>query len=169
MESDYKELQTAIETATESAVSELFNSTKENFYYCCLITTGEAHCPLLSAWSVEALRGMAQTDSDAEDIKWSYADSPYCQFGDSFFEPVQKLFFQRPSLESSETEYCTRLAAMEGALKALDGKGLFGKGNDRHKIYVNVEVMPPDYTNTERAIRLNPPEAIKVWLQEAAE
>lgn len=31
------------------------------------------------------------------------------------------------------------------------------------------EVMPPDYTNTERALRLNPPSALTGWLAEAAE
>jgi hypothetical protein len=34
---------------------------------------------------------------------------------------------------------------------------------------INVEVMPPDSSNTVRAIRLNPPEAVKEWLKEAAE
>ena len=34
---------------------------------------------------------------------------------------------------------------------------------------INVEVVPPDHTNTERAIRLNPPEAITQWLADAAE
>jgi len=34
---------------------------------------------------------------------------------------------------------------------------------------VNVEVMPPDATNVERAIRLNPPAALADWLSEAAE
>ena len=29
--------------------------------------------------------------------------------------------------------------------------------------------MPPEYSNTERTIRLNPKEAIEEWLKEAAE
>ena len=29
--------------------------------------------------------------------------------------------------------------------------------------------MPPDYSNTERAIRLNPKDALVSWLEEAAE
>ena len=169
METNNGRLQAAIEIATESAVTELFKSTKERFYYCCLITTGEANCPYLSAWSVEALSSTAKTASEAAEIKWSYADSPYCFFGESYFEQVRKLFLLRSSIESSETEYENRLGVMESALKALDSKGLFGKDHHRNKLYINVEVVPPDYTNTERAIRLNPPEAISEWLQEAAE
>ena len=34
---------------------------------------------------------------------------------------------------------------------------------------VNAEVMPPDYTNTIRALRLNKKEDIRIWLREAAE
>jgi len=168
MNSEYKELQVAIEIATETAVKELFNSTNENFYYCCLITSGEAHSPILSAWSVEALEEIFKNDPEAGALKWSYADSPYCFFGETHFTPVQQLFLSRPSLDSSKTEFHTRITAMENALKELDSKGLFGKGTNRNKIYINVEVVPPDYTNTERARRLNPPAAIKLWLQEAA-
>ena len=29
--------------------------------------------------------------------------------------------------------------------------------------------MPPDYANTERGKRLNPPESLYAWLEEAAE
>ncbi len=169
MNSTDSELQTAIETATELAVSELVGSTSEIFYYCCLITTGEAHSPFISAWSREALKRATNTDMEESLVKWSYADSPYCFYGEAYFEPVNELFLLRPSLDSNENEYQARLTVMENALKALDSKGLFGKGVERNAIYINVEVMPPDYTNTERAIRLNPPEAIKVWLQEAAE
>jgi hypothetical protein len=51
----------------------------------------------------------------------------------------------------------------------LDGEGLFGRGAARSQIVINVEVAPPDSTNTERAVRLNPPEAVGTWLAEAAE
>ena len=40
---------------------------------------------------------------------------------------------------------------------------------NRLGIVINVEVMPPDYTNTERALRLNPRQALDAWLAEAAE
>ena len=61
------------------------------------------------------------------------------------------------------------MSAMEEAMARLDQAGLFGTGSKRAHIVINVEVMPPDYTNTERAKRLNPPEALVDWLKEAAE
>lgn len=33
----------------------------------------------------------------------------------------------------------------------------------------NAEFMPPDFTNTKRALRLNPREALNEWLEEIAE
>jgi len=67
------------------------------------------------------------------------------------------------------SEYEIRLRAMEAAIARLDAEGLFGSGPDRLRIVVNVEVMPPDYTNTVRAQRLNPQEALTTWLHEASE
>mgnify|MGYP003884806335 CR=1 FL=1 len=49
-------------------------------------------------------------------------------------------------------EYKIRLNSMEQAMVNLDKEGLFGTGNERLKIVINAEVMPPDYTNTERAL-----------------
>ena len=46
---------------------------------------------------------------------------------------------------------------------------MFGQGEQRLNIVINAEFMPPDYTNTERALRLNPQETLKEWLEEAAE
>ena len=51
----------------------------------------------------------------------------------------------------------------------LDNEGIFGTGEKRLGIVINAEFMPPDYTNTERALRLNPKEAIQEWLDEIAE
>ena len=34
---------------------------------------------------------------------------------------------------------------------------------------INVEILPPDYTNTIHAKKLNPLEAIQAWLKEASE
>ncbi|MBQ5560883.1 MAG: DUF4303 domain-containing protein, partial [Lachnospiraceae bacterium] len=50
-----------------------------------------------------------------------------------------------------------------------DAKGIFGRGKQRLDIVINAEFMPPDYTNTERALRLNPKEALYEWLEEIAE
>ncbi|MFI2410671.1 DUF4303 domain-containing protein [Streptomyces sp. NPDC018947] len=57
---------------------------------------------------------------------------------------------------------------METAVARLDAEGLFGTGADRHRVVVAVEVVPPDTGNDERVLRLNPPEALADWLEEAA-
>ncbi len=165
------DLESEIVEATRKAVSELFSQHPGLFYYCALITSGEAHSPYLVAWSEEALAEAITAEENPnearEELKWSYADSPYCFFGEEHFKGVNDLFSRRPDV--SQKEYEIRLQAMERAIAKLDKEGLFGTGAARQRIVVNVEVMPPDLTNTERAIRLNSPEAIKEWLKEAAE
>ena len=166
-----------IQNATEEAVSRLFQEHREKFYYCTLITTGEALCPVLSAWSQEALEREVQGEPNREELldylKWSYADSPYFAYGEEFFEAVKRTFIERwrelSTAEERIAEIEVRLNSMEQAMRNLDKKGLFGSGLQRLNIVINVEVMPPDYTNTRRAIRLNPEEAISEWLIEIAE
>ncbi len=175
-----KDLALAIEKATRIAVRTLFREHPENFYYIALITSGEAHRPSLSAWSHEALVRTELENANNEDyerqlLKWSYADSPYCNYGDQFFSNVGELFDARPSMSDEMTsdewreEWDLRVGAMEMAASKLDSEGLFGIGSDRKRVVVTVEVMPPDYSNTERVKRLNPREAIVEWLKEAAE
>ena len=165
------ELVQAIADATRAAAEELFALHPGRYYYFALISTGEALPPFVSAWSEEAL---AETD-DADMIRWSCADSPFCAYGwEEHFGQVQRLFSERPALDFSDqeawkAEYELRFRAMERALQQLDGEGLFGEGQARLGIVVNAEVMPPDFTNTERARRLNPAGALSRWLEEAAE
>jgi len=54
-------------------------------------------------------------------------------------------------------------------MKQLDKEGFFKLNQPRENIYINVELMPPDSTNTERALRLNERNNITEWLAEAAE
>jgi hypothetical protein len=165
------ELTAAIVSATRAAARRLF-LTGESFYYFTLITTGEAHAPIISAWSREKLAALPE--EDREMCEWSYADSPYCGFGEEYFSEVNALFLRCPHIHTMEDEdyareYELRLNVMEAALAELDAEGLFGIGPERDQVVVLVEVMPPDYTNTERARRLNPPSALETWLREAAE
>jgi len=173
------ELIDAIATAARRAFLKLFKNHPGQYYYCSLVTTGEAHVPALAAWSEEALEAAIAEDEDPEEarqaLKWSCADSPFYCFGDEFFEPVKRLFDERPQLTSElmpevwDAEYQFRIDAMEAAMFRLDSEGLFGTGAARHGTVVLVEVVPPDYTNTERAMRLNPQETLREWLEEASE
>ncbi len=173
------DLTDAIEDAARKAIRSLFQKHPEEFYYCSLITDGMANAPILSASSVESLQRTALLGEDPEaalpGLKWSYADSPYFAYGEEHFGHVRKLFLNRPAFrpEMSEDEWNhefeTRLRAMETAMSRLDGEGLFGEGDGRSRIVINVEVMPPDHTNTERALRLNPKRALVEWLVEIAE
>ena len=167
-----EQLKRAIVVSVRVAVERLFRETGESFYYFSLITTGEAHAPVLSAWSREKLAAVPEADRSL--VKWSYADSPYFDFGSEEFGEVRELFDQRPYMHSLEgesrfSEYKERLAIMEQALSEVDASGVFGRGAEREKIVIHVEVMPPDHTNTERAKRLNPPRALGEWLEEAGE
>ena len=58
---------------------------------------------------------------------------------------------------------------MEKVMADLDKEGLFGSGERRKCIVVAAEVMPPEYENTERVLRLNEKENLTEWLEEAAE
>jgi len=114
-------------------ISALFREhSEEHFYYCSLITTGEARRPVLGAWSEEALdREVAQRGS-REGPRWSYANSPYSGYGDEYFGETERLFFDRPDYNAPadqwHQEYGLRLRCMEDAKKKMDNKGFFGEG-----------------------------------------
>ena len=174
------ELKEAIKIACKKLITELF-TTKEDFYYISLITDGEAHAPFLTAWSHQALNRVLNENNikinseEALDIKWFYGDSPYTFFKSEYFKEVNRLFELRPMMNEKmnnnewEREFNLRISAMEKALSELDNENLFGKDEVRNKIMINVEVVPPDETNTKRAIKLNPKKAIKEWLEVVAE
>lgn len=166
-----------IQNATKKALSELFKEHRERFYYCSLITTGEGLCPIISAWSYEALDRVANEGDNVEEekyyLKWSYDETPYFAYGEEYFQEVNRLFLERMRLlktqKEKEEEIKLRINSMEEAMHNLDMEGMFGSGEERMMIVINAEFMPPDYTNTERALRLNPKEALSEWLEEIAE
>ncbi|MEK3687997.1 DUF4303 domain-containing protein [Paenibacillus sp. FSL R10-2736] len=181
---EMESLALAITDAARTSFRTLFEN-GERYYYCTLYTTGEGHAPSLSAWSWEALEREAARQGEesgapeatiAELIKWSYADSPYCSYGDENFGGVKQLFMERPSIweleeDEGNREFDMRLKAMELAMKMLDDQGVFILNQPRESICILVEVMPPDKINTEIALRLNHADspAIQAWLAEAAE
>jgi hypothetical protein len=168
------ELSQAVAEATRSAVRRLFECHPGKYYYISLAVFQGVAPPVLSAWSWEALDAATKDDPSAREfLKWSYADSPFYAFGANEFRLVEDLVAARPNIyelseANAEAEATFRLAEYEKAIASLDADGVFGVGEARRDVAVLVEVMPPDATNLERAIRLNPPAAIAQWLAEAA-
>lgn len=171
-----KELLDKLEIITEKALRELFEKHKEEFYYCSLITDGEGHCPVISAWSQEAFERVTvsmESEEEKEEYKWSYVDTPYFEYGRVYFDDLEEAWESHLEEELDDDEFDeeveTRMEIMEEVMRRLDEKGLFGTGKKRLGIVINAEFMPPEYSNTERAIRLNPMEAIEEWLEEVGE
>lgn len=136
MNPELQQLGDAIFEAAEKAFRKLFEN-GEHYYYCVLLTTGEALPPCISAWSEEALERLVAQGAIPEDeiqyYKYSFADSPYYAFGDY-------------------------------AMKKLDEAGIFALNQPRAQVYINVELMPPDDTDIQRALSFNNLEHIKEWL-----
>ena len=176
------ELTIALTKAAEQSFLALFSEHPESFYYCSYIMA-EYGSPFICAWSKEALRRLIkslnlkdkeQRQAEKELYKWSYADSPYVAYGvEKYFKEVQDLYNTYWDHNAADEEYDQQcvlwLDCMEDAMRALDEKELFGSGTERNRKVVLAEIMPPDYSNTERAYRLNPKKALKSWLDEAAE
>ncbi|CAM5308378.1 hypothetical protein STENM327S_06085 [Streptomyces tendae] len=167
------ELADAVHRAARAALLDLFRQHPDHrFYYCALVTSGEAYGPALSAWSEQALAAeSARQGCPPLDLKWSYADSPFCCYGEEHLEPVRPLFEARGDLfdlpdDEADAEFELRLRAMETAMARLDAEGLFGTGAGRHAVVVTVEV-PSEEGDEERTLRLNPPEALADWAAEA--
>lgn len=161
------------------ALLDLFRS-GENFYYCTFVITEEGHAPFLSAWSEEALARAVDESGEgpevAADLKWSYADSPYVDFGSEYTEKLRATFLARPNVQELgvdewKKEIELRMDAVEQAARQLDGEGAFGAGQRRSRLLVAVEIMPPVPSNVDRVARLNDTNSdiFKQWLEEAAE
>lgn len=163
-----------ISKAVKTILMDLYQN-KEHYYYITLVSDGGANTPCISAWSYEALNRSSNDEEEREDIKWSYADSPYCCWKQEEFAQVEKLLLTTNmwdlSDEDFDLEYEKRFSAMEAAMKQLDQEGLFAVNQERDDVVVLVEVMPPDATNTERAHRMNRRNSkiFAEWLDEAAE
>lgn len=175
--SEFDILVNEINIAVTYSVKELFNNhTNEDFYYISLITSGEAHLPILSAWSYQKLHKLSNyDDQEAHFIKWSYADSPYTMYKNKFFHNVEKILESRDIKNMNErdlnSEFDFRINAMVDAMHQADMNGVFGLGESRLNLLINVEVMPPDITNVIRAKKLNPKNSkiLPIWIEEAGE
>lgn len=158
--------------ASRNGFEALFKEHKEEFYYCTLILS-EGATPFISAFSKEALNEAVKKNNgkySAEELKWSYADSPYCGYGfDEYFKEIDKLFNERMdnvSDEDYDNEIEYWLSLMEKVMKTLDKEKVFGEGQIRRDMIINAEIMPPDDSNAQRAEQLNTKTAYKKWYKE---
>lgn len=170
-----KDLTEEIYIAVKRILMDLYNN-NEHYYYITLVADGGANTPCISAWSYEALNRSSSDEEEKEMLKWLYADSPYCCWKQEEFDRVEELLRGRKDIwDLNEEEFCMeyekRFAAMEAAMKWLDEEGLFAVDQERIDVVVLVEVMPPDYTNTERAYRMNNRNSkiFDEWLEKVAE
>ncbi len=161
--------------AIKCAFTKLFaEKPNERFYYCALVTHNCEGRPFVSAWSEEALKSFLLdndiSEEEANEYKWAYPESPYVEFGLKYFEAVEKLFSDRPSIfdeslsdEEAETEFQDRLAIMENAIQELDKEGFWGIGEKRDNTIATVVVAEDDVLSVEIARRLNPPRAVLAY------
>ncbi len=166
----------ALVGAARSAFRELFAARPDDhFYYCSMTTTGEGTPPSIVAWSWEALDEVCLKLNGSvtrENLKWSYADSPFLGFGAHHFTEAREILRRRPQPDYDDEEQWdgeieVRLMAMEAAMAQLDAEGLFGKDVERSQLVVCVEIVPFDPSNRDRVLRLNSTEAAAAWLSQA--
>jgi hypothetical protein len=158
--------------ASRNGFEALFNEHNEEFYYCTLILS-EGATPFISAFSKEALNEVVNKNDgnySVEELKWSYADSPYCGYGfEKYFNEIDKVFCERMN-DVSEGDYDTEieywLSLMEKVMKTLDKENVFGDRKKRRNMIINAEIMPPDDSNAQRAERLNTKSAYQKWYKE---
>ena len=169
--SEMKDFDLLLEAARNGFKS-LFKEHNEEFYYCTLILS-EGATPFISAFSKESLQEAVKKNNNKyseEELKWSYADSPYCGYGfEEYFKEIDKVFFERMEKvadEDYDNEMEYWLSLMEKVMKTLDNEKVFGEGKIRRDMIVNAEIMPPEDSNAERAERLNTKAAYKKWYKD---
>lgn len=156
------------------SVEDLFK-TGESFYYFSLITTGEGHPPILSAWSKEALhRSAAESNNYKQteyDFKWSPSDSPYYAMYPQYWKEVNDYVNKKlkPNGYLREGQWNELMNSMVEALSRADEKKIFDGKLNRNEIFINAEVIPPDEGNDKRAKMLNPPSVFNWWTKEMKE
>lgn len=170
------------EAAEKAFISLLEEHNTERFYYFALIID-EGLKPYISAWSYEALdECLTENKPESEEeklwYKWGACESPYAGYGyDEYFSECNKLLYEREKIadktdeimgnyEEIEKEFQLRLNSMEEAMRHLDEKGIFGTGEDRKKVVINAEIIPPEFINNERAARLNKNGLIDEYLED---
>ena len=180
-----EELVEVFERAAEKAFTSLIEEhSTEHFYYFTMIID-EALKPYISAWSYEALEeclAEKELENDEERLwyKWGACESPYAGYGyDENFSECENLLDKRETIadkiheeagtyEEIDKEFELLINSMEEAMRRLDEKGLFGTGDEREGIVIMAEIIPPEASNNDRALRLNKNGLIEEYLEDNA-
>ncbi len=183
---DFEKLENVLYKKGLDAFATLFTSKPlDNFYSFGFYTTGEYNYAATTASSYEGLEqvlkeyGYGDKPKDSIEIKWSPVDSPL--HSDSgccgIIKEVNELLnealkesdkiYENEGLEGLEEFNVQIENAFLNALKRLDAKGVFGKGELRKKVVVNL--LKGDQSYEERlefAKKLNPPEAVEIFTKD---
>ena len=65
-----------------------------------------------------------------------------------------------------EREFELRVSAMVQAMQKLDQEGIFSINQPREQVYINVECIPNDDSDVDRALLLNEAKNIQEWLKD---
>jgi len=171
----YQDICVAYKAALRKTIQELLLK-DEQFYYVVLVVDENGLPPVFSAWSKESYARECENlnAEQAAWMKWSYSESPYFDFGKANFLDADGIWLSKGSIDDFKCEEWVkelerRVNSLEECFASLNKEGLISDDESRKKTMVNVETTPPSPKDTERARRLNPPESIKEWLDEAAE
>ncbi len=163
---------------------------KDQFYCFAFYTNGEFSYVALTASTLEGLdkvvqdykkkpRYEAMSVEDLRlDLKWSPCDSPLHDVAEDVLTALDPLM-QAVSAEldrrfdinddrKSFDDFVAQVrACVASALKRIDAEGVFGRGDERKKVVINL--LMGDQSDEDRigfAERVNPPESVKMLKQD---
>lgn len=190
-ESDLNQLEDDLYRHGLAGFRRILSAYPEDEFYCfAFYTNGEFNTVALTASTYKGLGEVAaeykrkpryeeMSLADLElDLKWSPCDSPLHDADDNYLtdlepsmERVSEELDRRvdlnddwKSFEEFEGQVRDRFA---GALKRIDAEGVFGLGDDRAKVVVNL--LMGDQSDEDRiafAERVNPPESVQMLKQD---
>jgi len=153
---------------------------KERFYSFAFYTNGEYNYVALTASTLEGLEAVAQAYKEKPsykamsiedlklDLKWSPCDSPLHGAAEDVLTAVDPLMQALATDGTSFDWYVFQVRlCFANALKRIDAEGVFGRGENRKKVVVNL--LMGDQSDEDRinfAERVNPSESVKMLKQD---
>ncbi len=146
----------------------------QNFYYFSLVTTVHANRVAASAWSEEALAAEAKNQNcNPEELRWSYADSPYCSYNrrEIGMGPLDNVLRKRSDMHDLhdagreadwDIEFKVRTDALISAMRVLDGENLFAAPEKRADTIIMVDVYDTCFSK-HSARQLNSQGSVERW------